>query len=75
MLKNLCDSCTNFGCGFQSDIIRTKCDFYKPPVAQQKPCVNIPFLLHKETGCPLYECVEAYEKAYEYLRSKAKIIG
>ena len=40
-----------------------------------KPCVNIPFLLHKETGCPLYECVEAYEKAYEYLRSKAKMIG
>lgn len=42
---------------------------------EQKSCVNIPFLLHKETGFPLYEFIEAYEKAYEYLRSKAIIIG
>jgi len=30
--KNLCDSCTNTGCMFQSGIVRTKCDFY---VSQQ----------------------------------------
>ncbi len=42
---------------------------------EQDPCVNIPFLLHKEFGCPLDECEKAYEKAIEYLRSKAKIKG
>jgi hypothetical protein len=27
---NLCDSCTNYGCEFQSGIVRTKCAFYIP---------------------------------------------
>lgn len=36
---------------------------------------NIPFLLHKESGCPLDECIKAYEKANEYLRSKSKLKG
>ena len=27
--KNLCDSCTNIGCMFQSGIVRIHCDFYK----------------------------------------------
>ena len=29
--KNLCNSCTNFGCEFQSGIVRTECAFYMPP--------------------------------------------
>lgn len=29
--KNLCDSCTNFKCEFQSGIVRTECAFYMPP--------------------------------------------
>ena len=29
--KSLCNNCTNFQCIFQSGIVRTKCDFYKPP--------------------------------------------
>lgn len=28
---NLCDSCTNIRCEFQSGIVRTKCAFYMPP--------------------------------------------
>jgi hypothetical protein len=27
--RNLCDSCTNKGCIFQSGIVRSHCDFYK----------------------------------------------
>ena len=27
--KNLCDSCVNNGCIFQSGIVRKHCDFYK----------------------------------------------
>ena len=46
-----------------------------PPVTQQGTYANIPFLLHKEFGCPLDECVKAYEKANEYLRSKSKLKG
>ena len=30
-LDNLCNSCTNIGCEFQSGIVRTKCAFYMPP--------------------------------------------
>ena len=29
--KNLCDSCINTGCEFQSGIMRIECDFYIPP--------------------------------------------
>lgn len=42
---------------------------------EQETYKNIPFLLHKESGCPLDECVKAYEKANEYLRSKSKLKG
>lgn len=31
MTSNLCNSCTNIGCEFQSGIIRTECAFYMPP--------------------------------------------
>lgn len=44
-------------------------------VLEQEPYENIPFLLHKKFGCPLDECVKAYEKANEYLRSKSKLKG
>lgn len=30
-VNNLCDSCTNIRCEFQSGIVRTKCTFYIPP--------------------------------------------
>lgn len=29
--NNLCNSCANIGCEFQSGIVRTKCAFYMPP--------------------------------------------
>lgn len=37
---NLCDSCSNYGCEFQSGIIRTKCAFYMPPHIEPDNCGN-----------------------------------
>ena len=34
LAHNLCDSCTNIRCEFQSGIVRTKCAFYMPSVTQ-----------------------------------------
>lgn len=33
-IDNLCNSCTNSGCVFQSGIVRTKCAFYMPPTVR-----------------------------------------
>lgn len=38
--SNLCDSCTNIGCEFQSGIVRTKCAFYMPPQLEPDNCGN-----------------------------------
>lgn len=38
--NNLCNSCTNNGCVFQSGIIRTKCAFYMPPHLEPDNCGN-----------------------------------
>jgi hypothetical protein len=46
-----------------------------PSVTQQETYVNIPFLLHKEFGCPLDECQKAYNVAIDYLRSQGKVKG
>ena len=38
--NNLCSSCTNIGCEFQSGIVRTKCTFYMPPHIEPDNCGN-----------------------------------
>ena len=38
--SNLCNSCTNIGCEFQSGIVRTKCAFYMPPHIESDNCGN-----------------------------------
>ena len=38
--NNLCSSCTNIGCEFQSGIVRTKCAFYMPPHLEPDNCGN-----------------------------------
>lgn len=40
VLGNLCNSCTNIGCEFQSGIVRTKCAFYMPPHIEPDNCGN-----------------------------------
>lgn len=42
---------------------------------EQKPCTNIPYLMHKEMDIPISECQKAYDVAIEYLRSQAKVRG
>ena len=37
---NLCNSCTNIGCEFQSGIVRTNCAFYMPPHIEPDNCGN-----------------------------------
>ena len=38
--ENLCDSCTNIGCMFQSGIKRGSCAFYMPPHLEPDNCGN-----------------------------------
>jgi hypothetical protein len=38
--NNLCDSCANIGCMFQSGIVRTECAFYMPPHIEPDNCGN-----------------------------------
>lgn len=40
LAHNLCDSCTNIGCEFQSGIVRTKCAFYMPSITPQEPTIK-----------------------------------
>ena len=40
LAHNLCDSCTNIGCEFQSGIVRTECAFYMPPHIEPDNCGN-----------------------------------
>ena len=38
--NNLCNSCSNYGCEFQSGIVRTECAFYMPPPIESDNCGN-----------------------------------
>ena len=38
--KNLCNSCTNVACEFQSGIVRSTCAFYMPPHIEPDNCGN-----------------------------------
>lgn len=40
LAHNLCDSCTNIGCEFQSGNVRTECAFYMPPHIEPDNCGN-----------------------------------
>ena len=44
---NLCNSCTNIGCEFQSGIVRTECAFYMPPRIECDNCGNYVVMLDK----------------------------
>lgn len=75
-----CDECpyeTNkYGhCLFEEFPARWDLEKIKEVINGSEKDRTIPFLLHKETGCPIDACVEAYDKAIEYLRSKSKVKG
>ena len=50
--KNLCNSCTNIGCEFQSGIVRTKCAFYTPPRIEPDNCGNYVVMQPTEETIP-----------------------
>ena len=64
-LDNLCNSCTNIGCEFQSGIVRTKCAFYMPPHIESDNCGN--YVVMQPT-------VEAIPKAEYEARLKADMV-
>ena len=39
-VNNLCNSCTNVACEFQSGIVRSACTFYMPPRIEPDNCGN-----------------------------------
>lgn len=70
--NNLCSSCTNIGCEFQSGIIRTKCAFYMPPHIESDNCGN--YVVRQPTVDVLEQKTdlnEAVRIAYEQGRKDA----
>lgn len=45
------------------------------PLSKHHTDSIVPYILHIDFGCPLNECVNAYGKAIEYLRSRANMKG
>ena len=64
--NNLCDSCTNIGCEFQSGIVRTECAFYMPPQLEPDNCGN--YVVMQST-------VEAIPKDQYEARLKADMVA
>ena len=64
--NNLCKSCINLGCEFQSGIVRTECAFYIPPYIEPDNCGN--YVVKQPT-------VEAIPKADYENRLKADMVA
>ena len=60
MTKDLCKSCINTGCEFQSGIVRTKCAFYMPPTSEAD--------LDIDEEIKKFESNAEYERTHENLR-------
>lgn len=65
-IDNLCKSCINLGCEFQSGIVRTECAFYMPPYIEPDNCGN--YVVMQQT-------VEAIPKADYENRLKADMVA
>lgn len=70
-LNNLCDSCTNLGCEFQSGIVRTECAFYMPPQLEPDNCGNYVVMRPPKEGLKDTSKKELTVNEEEYI-SKAK---
>lgn len=60
MTKDLCKSCINTGCEFQSGIARTKCAFYIPPISDAD--------LDIDEEIKKFESNAEFERTHENLR-------
>ena len=65
-IDNLCNSCTNIGCEFQSGIVRTECAFYMPPHIEPDNCGNY---------VAMQPTVEAIPKSDYEARLKADMVA
>ena len=85
--NNLCDSCANKWCMFQSGIVRQECAFYKPKIetlSELKPTYNqtsiaevfimnaIQYLQTKDEMCKNTNCVDCQ---YHYWDRGASVDG
>lgn len=75
--------CTKIKCPFQYDKISSDCNIPECPYRTEisNELINLvimsyltdktiyAYILHKETGCSIKECVNVHTKAIEYLRS------
>ena len=64
--NNLCNTCTNIGCEFQSGIVRTRCAFYMPSQLEPDNCGN--YVVMQPT-------VEAIPKDQYEARLKADMVA
>lgn len=67
MTDNLCDSCTNIGCEFQSGIVRTKCNFYMPPHIEPDNCGNYVVMQPTVEAIPKADIQKAIDKVENYI--------
>ena len=63
--NNLCSFCTNYGCEFQSGIVRTICAFYMPPHIESDNCGNYTVM----------QQIEAIQKDQYKARLKANMVA
>lgn len=63
LAHNLCDSCINIGCEFQSGILRTECAFYMPPHIEPDNCGN--YIVQDSIKTELKSCKDI-AKAFQF---------
>ena len=64
--NNLCNSCTNIGCEFQSGIVRTQCAFYMPPHIEPDNCGNYVVMQPTEKAIPKDNVYKAIQEIMKY---------
>ena len=71
LAHNLCNSCTNIGCEFQSGIVRTKCAFYMPSQLEPDNCGNYVVQDSTTKNDLGVDCISR-EQAIKAMQDKAK---
>lgn len=66
IFSNLCNSCTNIGCEFQSGIVRTKCAFYMPLQLEPDNCGNYVIMQPTEEAIPKANVYKAVQELMKY---------
>ena len=68
--------CNHLNCPIQFDKVADNCDIVDCPYRTTSNLKFIyAFMLHREMGLPLRECLKAHEIAMQYLRDKSVLCG